>query len=261
MNPLLSAHCSCSQEIAQQFAHYQHISGEGEIYQTSLMSALIAGVYEGATTIAQLLEHGDFGLGTFNELDGELIAFDRQVFQLRADGSAQPAHPEQQTPFAVFTFFKADIELPITERMTREQVHQLIDRLVPSDNLFCAIRIDGTFPSVQTRTVPKQQRPYRPMLEVVKQQPVFRFQRQHGVIAGFRSPQYTTGINVPGYHEHFITQQRTGGGHIQDYIIRSGFLQIGRVSRLVVDTPVSRDFLEANLTPNNIRAAIEAAEK
>ncbi len=55
MNPLLSAHCSCSQEIAQQFAHYQHISGEGEIYQTSLMSALIAGVYEGATTIAQLL--------------------------------------------------------------------------------------------------------------------------------------------------------------------------------------------------------------
>ncbi|EGR1132049.1 hypothetical protein EFU40_09475 [Vibrio cholerae] len=69
MNPLLSAHCSCSQEIAQQFAHYQHISGEGEIYQTSLMSALIAGVYEGATTIAQLLEHGDFGLGTFNELD------------------------------------------------------------------------------------------------------------------------------------------------------------------------------------------------
>ncbi|GHW20472.1 alpha-acetolactate decarboxylase [Vibrio cholerae] len=261
MNPLLSAHCSCSQEIAQQFAHYQHISGEGEIYQTSLMSALIAGVYEGATTIAQLLEHGDFGLGTFNELDGELIAFDRQVFQLRADGSAQPAHPEQQTPFAVFTFFKADIELPITERMTREQVHQLIDRLVPSDNLFCAIRIDGTFPSVQTRTVPKQQRPYRPMLEVVKQQPVFRFQQQHGVIAGFRSPQYTTGTNVPGYHEHFITQQRTGGGHIQDYIIRSGFLQIGRVSRLVVDTPVSRDFLEANLTPNNIRTAIEAAEK
>ncbi|MVG01416.1 acetolactate decarboxylase, partial [Vibrio cholerae] len=156
---------------------------------------------------------------------------------------------------------KADIELPITERMTREQVHQLIDRLVPSDNLFCAIRIDGTFPSVQTRTVPKQQRPYRPMLEVVKQQPVFRFQQQHGVIAGFRSPQYTTGINVPGYHEHFITQQRTGGGHIQDYIIRSGFLQIGRVSRLVVDTPVSRDFLEANLTPNNIRTAIEAAEK
>ncbi|MDF4535347.1 acetolactate decarboxylase, partial [Vibrio parahaemolyticus] len=101
----------------------------------------------------------------------------------------------------------------------------------------------------------------RPMLEVVKQQPVFRFQQQHGVIAGFRSPQYTTGINVPGYHEHFITQQRTGGGHIQDYIIRSGFLQIGRVSRLVVDTPVSRDFLEANLTPNNIRTAIEAAEK
>lgn len=104
MNPLLSAHCSCSQEIAQQFAHYQHISGEGEIYQTSLMSALIAGVYEGATTIAQLLEHGDFGLGTFNELDGELIAFDRQVFQLRADGSANPhtLSSKRLSPFLLF---------------------------------------------------------------------------------------------------------------------------------------------------------------
>ncbi len=80
------------------------------------------------------------------------------------------------------------------------------------------------------------------------------------MIAGFRSQQYTTGINEPGYHEHFITQQRTGGGRIQDYIIRSGVLQIGRISRLVVDTPVSRDFREANLTPNNIRTAIEAAE-
>ncbi len=59
--------------------------------------------------------------------------------------------------------------------MTREQVHQLIARLVPSDNLFCAIRIDGTFPSVLTRSVPKQQRTYRPMLEVVKQFPVFAF--------------------------------------------------------------------------------------
>ncbi len=231
------------------------------IYQTSLMSALIAGVYEGPTTIADLLKHGDFGLGTFNQLDGELIAFDNQVFQLHANGSAHPAQLDQKTPFAVFTFFKPDIELPINDTLTRQEVHHLIDRLIPSDNIFCAIRLEGEFPSVQTRTVPKQQRPYRPMLEAIEQQPTFHFKHKSGVMAGFRSPKYTTGINVPGYHEHFIDQARTGGGHVQDYLISSGFLQIGRVSRLVIDTPVSPDFLDADLVPNDLHAAIEAAEK
>lgn len=56
-----------------------------------------------STSIADLLKHGDFGLGTFNELDGELIAFSSQVYQLRADGSARKAQPEQKTPFAVMT--------------------------------------------------------------------------------------------------------------------------------------------------------------
>ena len=167
----------------------------------------------------------------------------------------------QKTPFAVMTFFKPDIELPLTSRMSRDAVHELIDDMVPSDNLFCAIRIDGIFDFVRTRTVPKQTRPYRPMLEVVKEQPTFRFAQKQGVVAGFRSPKYTTGINVPGYHEHFITDDRQGGGHIQDYSISSGFLQIGKVSRLVIDTPASADFLRANLAPEDIRTAIEKAEK
>ncbi|WP_332419103.1 acetolactate decarboxylase [Vibrio metschnikovii] len=261
MQRFISAVCSCPQQIAQQFAHYQQGSGEGEIYQTSLMSALIAGVYEGSTTIAELLKHGDFGLGTFNQLDGELIAFDSQVFQLHANGSAHPAQLDQKTPFAVFTFFKPDIELPINDTLTRQEVHQLIDRLVPSDNVFCAIRLEGDFPLVQTRTVPEQQRPYRPMLEAIKQQPTFHFEHQSGVMAGFRSPRYTTGINVPGYHEHFINQARTGGGHVQDYVVSSGFLQIGRVSRLVIDTPISSEFLDADLMPKDLYSAIEAAEK
>ncbi|MGO1296704.1 MAG: acetolactate decarboxylase [Vibrio sp.] len=261
MRELSNSQCACSFDVAKEYALYHHTTGEGEIYQTSLMSALIAGIYEGTTSIAQLLEHGDFGLGTFDQLDGELIAFDKDVYQLKSDGSANPADMEQKTPFAVMTFFKADIELPITSAMTRSEVHEIIDKMVPSDNIFCAVRIDGVFDFVRTRTVPKQNRPYRPMIDVVEAQPTFKFNQRHGVVAGFRSPQYTTGINVPGYHEHFITDDRQGGGHIQDYRISSGFLQIGKVSRLIIDTPSSSDFLNADLAPENIRAAIEKAEK
>jgi acetolactate decarboxylase len=113
------------------------------------MSALLSGVYEG-DTIADLLAQGDFGLGTFNELDGELIAFSSQVYQLRADGSARAAKPEQKTPFAVMTWFQPQYRKTFDTPVSRQQIHD--DRPAnPSDNLFCALRIDGNFRHAHTR--------------------------------------------------------------------------------------------------------------
>ncbi len=101
-----SAECTCEESLCETLRAFSAQHPESVLYQTSLMSALLSGVYEGSTTIADLLKHGDFGLGTFNELDGELIAFSSQVYQLRADGSARKAQPEQKTPFAVMTWFQ-----------------------------------------------------------------------------------------------------------------------------------------------------------
>ncbi|STT73269.1 alpha-acetolactate decarboxylase [Klebsiella pneumoniae] len=104
-----SAECTCEESLCETLRAFSAQHPESVLYQTSLMSALLSGVYEGSTTIADLLKHGDFGLGTFNELDGELIAFSSQVYQLRADGSARKAQPEQKTPFAVMTWFPAAV--------------------------------------------------------------------------------------------------------------------------------------------------------
>src|ERR1700722_19599243 len=72
-----------------------------EVYQTSTMGALLDGVYDGDVTIRELLQHGDFGLGTFNGLDGEMLVLDGVCYQLRGDGSAQVADADQRTPFAL----------------------------------------------------------------------------------------------------------------------------------------------------------------
>lgn len=98
--------CSCSEQLTTTVREMQKERPESVIYQTSLMSALLSGVYDGSTTVADLLKKGDFGLGTFNQLDGELIAFNREVYQLRSDGSARAASPDQKSPFAVMTFFR-----------------------------------------------------------------------------------------------------------------------------------------------------------
>ncbi len=255
-----ATNCSCEENLIQTISDFSEVNPECVIYQTSLMSALLSGVYEGETTIAQLMERGDFGLGTFNELDGELIAFSQEVYQLRADGSARKALPDQKTPFAVMTWFKPRYRLPIDNVITRQKLHDIIDARVPSDNIFCALRIDGHFRHAHTRTVPRQTPPYRAMTDVLDDQPVFRFNHCDGVLVGFRSPQHMQGINVAGYHEHFITDDRQGGGHLLDYQLEHGVLTFGEIHKLEISLPKDSAFLNANLHPDNLDAAIRAVE-
>lgn len=256
----MTPYCSCAKEVVQEFLAHQKRYPECVIYQTSLMSALISGVYEGDVTIKELLQHGDFGLGTFNHLDGELVAFDSKIYQLRADGSARNAMPEQKTPFAVMTFFQPTEERCFEHKMSRQQIHNVIDDVAETDNLFCALRIDGKFSHVETRTVPRQQRPYKPMLDAIAKQPTFDFAHRNGIVIGFRSPAYTQGINVAGYHEHFITDDRSGGGHVLDYQLENGVLTFGTLTKLVIDLPQGRDFLKADLMPGNLDKAIRSVE-
>lgn len=252
--------CSCEESLRETFCAFSQTRPECVIYQTSLMSALLSGVYEGNTTIEDLLNHGDFGLGTFNELDGELIAFNSEVYQLRADGSAREASRQQKTPFAVMTWFKPEHEFHLDKPASRQQLHDIIDKTIPSDNVFCALRIDGHFRHAHTRTVPRQTPPYRAMTDVLDDQPVFRFNGRDGVLVGFRTPQHMQGINVAGYHEHFITDDRHGGGHLLDYQLESGTLTFGEIHHLLIDLPADAAFLNADLHPDNLDAAIRSVE-
>jgi acetolactate decarboxylase len=255
--------CSCAHDIAKAFAHLKEREAEhqlAELYQTSLMSALIDGVYEGNMTIAELLEHGDFGLGTFNDLDGELVAFDSEVHQLREDGSARVAEMDQKTPFAVITNFRPTMSGQLTTTLDKVDVQKIIDELVDSPNLFCAFRIDGHFEHVATRTVPRQMKPYRPMLQAIERQPTYRFEDTVGTMVGFRCPAYVQGINVAGFHVHYITRDRRGGGHVLDYRLLEGKLEVAKISKLRIDLPQTRHFQQATLHSEDMSKAIEATE-
>jgi len=253
--------CTCVQDIAKSFVRQTYkCESESEIFQTSLMSALIDGVFDGDMTIAELLKHGNFGLGTFNELDGELIAFDDAAYQLREDGSAREAGMDQRTPFAVVTDFKPTMFGQVDEPLTRQEMHAVIDELAGSPNRFCAFRIDGVFERVETRTVPRQTKPYRPMLQSIENQPVFTFNDVRGTLVGFRCPEYVQGINVAGYHVHFITDARTGGGHVLDYRLLCGKVEVAKISRLRIDLPDTPQFETATLHSEEMSNAIKQAE-
>ncbi|WP_070412122.1 acetolactate decarboxylase [Pseudomonas lundensis] len=253
--------CLCPQHLLQGLVSQGQRDNQRELHQVSIMSALMDGVYEGEMTLAELFAKGDFGLGTFNELDGELIAFDGEAYQLRSDGSARPATGNQKTPYAVVTFFEPQLTLYVNSPVTRQALHHDIDAQIGSANVFCAIRIDGQFNHVRTRTVERQAPPFIPFTKAVEQQPLFDFAHAAGTLVGFRSPDFIQGIGVAGYHEHFITEQRHGGGHVIDFHLQHGSVQFGIISRLVVHFPTGEDFKHANLTPAFLDRDIRRVEQ
>jgi acetolactate decarboxylase len=231
----------------------------GELYQTSLISALLEGIYEGDVTYGELRKHGDFGLGTFNQLDGEMVGFDGTFYQIRSDGSARCVTPDQKTPFAVVTFFEPDRELDLPKGVNKEGLQSLIEAATDA-NLFTAIKIDGIFGEVDTRTVQQQKKPYPPLTDAAKHQAVKTFRDVHGTLAGFRSPPYAQGIGVAGFHLHFIREDKQAGGHALNYQIRSGRIQLAGLHGLHIELPTSAAFLKANFEQRGLDDKIKASE-
>lgn len=101
-----------------------------------------------------------------------------------------------------------------------------VDARVPEPNRFCGLRVDGEFRVVRTRSVPAQSKPYRPLVEVTRQQPEFELANVRGTLMGYRAPAFVKGVNVPGYHLHFLAEDRSGGGHVLAFEMVSGVLQL-----------------------------------
>ncbi len=244
---------------------WHHLSGNndhqaGELYQTSLMSALMAGIYQGEATYGQIRKYGDFGLGTFNDLDGEMIGFDGRFYQLRSDGSARPVTDEQKTPFAVVTFFQPEQELDLLQPMTKNDLVATIEKATDA-NLFSAVRVVGIFDEVRTRTVQRQAKPFPPLTEVAKHQIEKVFTNVEGTLAGFRTPTYAQGIGVAGFHLHFLRQDKQAGGHALDYRVREGKVQTCTAHDLRVELPTSAEFLKTNFGDPALSEKIKAAEE
>ena len=220
--------------------------GEQAIVQMSTIDALMAGNYDGTISLADLSGSGNFGIGTFHRLDGEMVLYDGIFYQVKSDGKI--SHPENTvtTPFATVTRFKPEAGFAVGP-LSYSGLKSRIDSLMGSPNLFFAIDLKGTFRLVRTRSVPVQQKPYPPLVEVSARQPEFEATNVKGLLMGFYCPPYVTGINVPGYHFHFLSDDKTFGGHILQVEIEEGVLRLDQVNQIKVMLPDEGSFLEANL--------------
>lgn len=196
------------------------------LYQVSTLAALLDGQYDGETTLGELRTHGDFGIGTFEGLDGEMILLDGVFYQARADGKVLRPADNVRTPFACVTRFDADHRIELAEGLDFEGLRKLIDDRFATAGMPFAIRVTGTFKQVRVRSVPAQAKPYPRLSEVVKHQPVFDYENVEGTLVGFSLPPALEGVNVPGYHLHLISKDGTKGGHLLSFTLVSGVAEV-----------------------------------
>ena len=231
------------------------------LFQTSLMAALLDGIYEGDMTTGELLEHGDFGIGTFNALDGEMVVIDGIAYRLRGDGTATAAPADAATPYAVVTDFVPTITRDLPDGATRAEASEAIDAITASANYMYALRITGRFRQITARTVTRQERPFRPMTEATDDDAVLHFDDVDGTVIAFRTPLYEQGIGVPGCHAHYIDDSRTQGGHVLDFTLEHGKVELCLCTDLHLRLPLTAEFREAALSPDDLHAQLAKTEQ
>lgn len=195
-------------------------TGDREIlYQVSTIDALMLAVLDGVQPVGEIRKHGDFGIGGFDALDGEMIVLDGIVYQAKADGHIYLASDSQTSPLATVTYFDRDFAVTTDRAMNFSVLSSMSSSMLPSVNMVYAVRIHGTFPAMKVRAIPAQQKPYPTLAEAAKSQSVYTYSDCNGTVVGIYTPVFFKGLNAVGYHIHFISDDRKNGGHILDFTL------------------------------------------
>lgn len=219
------------------------------LFQISTSGALVAGVYDREVSVASILEHGDFGLGTFADLDGEMVVLEGRAFQVHGTGNASVAALDAGAPFAVVTRFTPEICVDTGAIAEFHDLEQICDQHRASGNIFYAIRLDGRFKRVRARAV-NRAKPGTRLVDASKAQSEFSFSDIDGTLVGLWSPEFSSAFSVQGYHFHFISADRTRGGHVLDVEASDLRARIEPLTDFHLALPASEAFLKADLSKN-----------
>ncbi|MFD1257234.1 acetolactate decarboxylase [Mucilaginibacter terrae] len=219
------------------------ITKSNTLFTAGHAGAFIGGLYDGYYTYSKLKLHGNFGLGAPDKLDGELLILDNQIYQTQSSGKTFKVKDTELTPFAVVNFFKADTVIQATVAMGKEQLYSYLDSVLPRQNGIYAIHINGEFGTLKTRAFPPvANKPYQPLADMISLQHFFGFSTIKGDLVGYRIPAHMEGPNISGYHFHFLSADKQGGGHLIDLLTGKITIEIDYLDSFTVDLPQTHAF-------------------
>lgn len=217
------------------------------LFQVSTSTALVEGLYQGAVRVSRLLRHGDFGLGTFIDLDGEMVVLEGVCYRVASDGAVTTVEGDRLIPYAVVTRFSSEFAKRFQDVNSFAELVTACDGLRSSENVFYAFRVEGKFSFVKTRIMKAV--PEGTGLKVASSgQGEFSFEDQEGTLVGLWSPGFAGSFSVPGYHFHFLSTDRKRGGHVLECIAIDVTIGGCAMHEMHVSLPETAEFLKADLS-------------
>lgn len=233
-----------------------------ELFQHGTLALLVPGLLEGTISIQDVLKHGDTGIGTGQGLDGELIVLDGTAYQVNGEGKVTVVNDTDfKLPFCDVHFaeFKP---LKAVENLKMRDVEKTVFADVDYRNIFFGVKMTGNFSKVKARSVNKQDKPYPSLTQTADQQSVFNHEDINGTIIGYYSPHIFNGPAVGGFHLHFISEDKTVGGHLLDFELSAGKISLQPFETLTQHFPVdNQEFMSHDFEKDDIASAIDYAEK
>ncbi|MCF0248247.1 MAG: acetolactate decarboxylase [Synergistes sp.] len=221
------------------------------LYQISTIQAIAAGDFYGSMTVEDFLRCGDIAIGIFDGANGELIVLDGVCYRVAGDGSIEIPSLNEKLPFASVTFFDKDIKRDFGTPITFEELKNELNNIVVENgvNMFYAVKIKGNFSDMKTRSELAQKEPYKTFEEVLKtDQRFFEYKDIKGTLVGFYCPPYASGVNVTGWHFHFLSDTKDKGGHVFDFTMSKGELELDKTAAFYMILPDTKYFNDLNLT-------------
>lgn len=210
-------------------------------YQVSTLQALALGFSKSVVTVGELLRHGNLGLGTFEDVDGEMIVLDGKCYRAKDNGDIELAEDKRGTPFSVVCNFRSHRSEELGKMDTIEQLKEWLTIRIEEEfglNSMYAVRIDGEFSKVDARSESGTRAHHLTLKDALSvTQKAFIFENIKGTLVCVYYPDYMDGINAAGWHLHFLSEDKKNGGHVFDVSINCGNAAFCRITNLEIHIP------------------------
>jgi len=211
--------------------------------QFAVINTLAEGSYLSNITYKEIKQAGNFGLGTFNYLNGEMVALNGKFYQAKVDGNVNLVKDSDCSPFAAVHHFIADQTVNVENEIVNfDELQNYLSNYISNNKNIYSFKIHAEFDSITVRSVPAQSLPFPPLADVIKNQTLFNLKNIKGTLVGYWFPHYLSNVNAPGFHFHFISDDEKNAGHVISCSFSKANVEIDELSKLNLVIPQNEEY-------------------
>ena len=195
----------------------------GRVNQSGSAQSLFSGNFDGVMSVEAEFGGTRLGIGVMDNLEGEVVSLKGQTWAVPSDGRPREVSGSETIAFGIAAHGGLRHSFHIPEDSEIEEVLAALDSTlsrhhIDHEHVVCALEIEGTFRDTVLMTVHRPDYAGESLGEIIDDEIRFSFPRWEGTVVGFRYPDTTTGLTIPGLHLHGISSDRTSGGHVRNLV-------------------------------------------